>query len=47
MSAFEKLGAHGEKVHIEFDPQIPRQNMKIRVYNDKESIDLKKIKVKE
>lgn len=55
MEAFEKLGAHGEKVFIEFDAQVPRQNMKIRVYNDtepkdaktpKEFIELKKFKVK-
>ena len=47
MDAFEKLGAHGEKVYIEFDAQAPRQNMKIRVHNNKESIELKKIKIKE
>jgi len=55
MEAFEKLGAHGEKVYIEFDAQIPVTNMKIRVYNDtkpkdaktpKEFIELKKFKVK-
>jgi Protein of unknown function (DUF2931) len=54
MEAFEKLGAHGEKVFIEFDAQIPVTNMKIRVYNDtqpkdakttKEYIELKKFKV--
>lgn len=54
MEAFEKLGAHGEKVYIEFDPQIPVTNMKIRIYNDtkpkdektpKEFIELKKFKV--
>lgn len=47
MSAFEKLGKDGEKVYIEFDAQIPRQNMKIRVYNEKESIVLQKVKIKE
>ena len=55
MEAFEKLGSHGEKVFIEFDAQVPRQNMKIRVYKDKipkddkiprEVIELKKFKVK-
>jgi len=55
MEAFEKLGSHGEKVFIEFDAQVPRQNMKIRVYNDtipkddkipREVIELKKFKVK-
>lgn len=54
MEAFEKLGANGEKVFIEFDPQIPVTNMKIRIYNDtkpkdektpKEFIELKKFKV--
>lgn len=55
MEAFEKLGAHGEKVYIEFDAQVPRTNLKIRIYNDtkpkdektpKEYIELKKFKVK-
>lgn len=54
LEAFEKLGANGEKVFIEFDPQIPVTNMKIRIYNDvkpkdektpKEFIELKKFKV--
>lgn len=54
MEAFEKLGANGEKVFIEFDPQIPVTNMKIRIYNDtqpkderapREYIELKKFKV--
>jgi|GEM_PF-717677 len=54
MEAFEKLGAHGEKVFIEFDAQIPVTNMRIRIYNDtvpkddkapKEVIELKKFKV--
>lgn len=43
MEAFEKLGKNGEKVYIEFDPQLPRPQTRIRVYNDKESIELKKI----
>ena len=47
MDAFEKLGAQGEKVSIEFDAQVPRQFMKIRVYNDKEFIELKKTYIKE
>ena len=54
MEAFEKLGAHGEKVFIEFDAQVPVTNMRIRIYNDtkpkdektpKEFIELKKFKV--
>ncbi|MES2673545.1 MAG: DUF2931 family protein [Pseudomonadota bacterium] len=47
MNAFEKLGAHGEKVYLEFEPRSPRQHMKIRVYNDKESIELKKMRIRE
>jgi hypothetical protein len=42
MAAFEKLGANGKKVYIEFEPRMPRTDIKIRVYNDKESIELKK-----
>ncbi|RYY77094.1 MAG: DUF2931 family protein [Gammaproteobacteria bacterium] len=54
MEAFEKLGAHGEKVFIEFDARIPVTDMRIRVYNDrppkddktpKEFIELKKSKI--
>ena len=41
MEAFEKLGAHGEKVFIEFDAQIPVTNMRIRIYNDIEPTDTK------
>lgn len=41
MEAFEKLGAYGEKVFIEFDAQIPVTNMKVRVYNDIEPTDTK------
>jgi predicted DNA-binding WGR domain protein len=47
MDAFEKLGAHGEKVYIEFDAQAPRQLMKIRVHDDKQSIQLTKMHIKE
>lgn len=54
MDSFEKLGANNEKVYIEFDPQTPRENLKIRLYNietkDKEAIkeyiELKKFHVK-
>ncbi len=42
MAAFEKLGAHGELVNIEFSPRRPRESTSLRVYNDKESIELKK-----
>ena len=44
MAAFEKLGSKGEKVYLEFEPQVPRANTRIRLYNDKESIELKKFK---
>ena len=47
MEAFEKLSVYGEKVYIEFDAQLPRQFMKIRVHNGKDSIDLKKVHIKE
>jgi len=49
MEVFEKLGANGEKVFIEFDAQAPRENMKIRIFNDKEPkevVELKKFYVK-
>jgi len=42
MSAFEKLGADGKKVYLEFEPSMPRTDIRIRLYNDKESIELKK-----
>lgn len=42
MSAFEKLGANGNKVYLEFEPHLPRTQIKIRLYNEKESIELKK-----
>ena len=43
---FEKLGGNGELVYLEFDPQLPHLQMKIRAYNDKESIEFKKVRVK-
>jgi hypothetical protein len=43
MAAFEKLGANGRKVYLEFEPRLPRTQIKVRLYNDKESIELKKI----
>jgi len=42
MAAFEKLGANGKKVYLEFDPRLPLTQTKVRLYNDKESIELKK-----
>ncbi|MFK5948893.1 MAG: DUF2931 family protein, partial [Methylococcales bacterium] len=38
MDAFEKLGSKGKKIFIEFDPHLPRTKIKIRVFNDEESI---------
>ena len=43
MAAFEKLGANGQKVTLEFEPRLPRTQTKVRLRNDKESIELKKI----
>ena len=42
MDAFEKLGKNNQKVYLEFAPTIPRKNTKVRIYNEKESITLKK-----
>jgi len=46
MDAFEKLGANNQKVYMEFEPRLPRDQTKVRLYNDKESIELKKYKSK-
>lgn len=45
VEVFEKLGSNGELVYLEFDPQLPNLAMKIRAYNEKESIEFKKVKV--
>ena len=42
MAAFEQLGSNGEKVYLEFDPKMPRSQTRVRLYNDEESIVLKK-----
>ncbi len=42
MDAFEKLGTNNQKVYLEFEPRIPRKTTRVRIYNDKESITLKK-----
>lgn len=47
IEVFEKLGSNGELVNLEFDPRIPRNHMKIRAYNDTESIEFKKVYIKE
>ncbi len=44
MAAFEKLGAHSQKVYLEFEPRLPRTQTSVRLYNDNESIELRKIK---
>ena len=41
LDAFEKLGANGKKVYLEFEP-LTKIKIKVRLYNDKESIELKK-----
>ena len=43
---FEKLGAKGEQVTIEIEPRAPQEATIIRIFNDKESIELKKATVK-
>ncbi len=42
MAAFEKLGANGEKIQLEFDPALPRPQLIVRLKNDDEIIELKK-----
>lgn len=44
MAAFEKLGAHSQKVYLEFEPRLPRTQTSVRLYNENESIELRKIK---
>lgn len=43
-AAFDKLGAADALVNIEIEPQLPKGNTKVRLYNSKGSVDLKKIK---
>jgi hypothetical protein len=45
LSAFAKLGSHQEQLRLEFSPTLPKPDTKIRLYNDKESIQLTKWKV--
>jgi hypothetical protein len=47
MEAFEKIGKNKQKIRIEFNPQLPRSHTKIRMYNDKDSIELKKFTIKD
>jgi hypothetical protein len=46
-AAFARLGANGEMVKIEFDPVLPKQQTKVRIYNSKESIQLVRFTVDE
>ncbi len=46
MDAFEKLGVNNQKVYLEFEPRLPRDTTRVRIYNDKESITLRKFKSK-
>jgi len=49
VSAFEQLNAHEglteeqQRIGMEFDLQYPRSNSRVRLYNVKESIELKKV----
>lgn len=47
MDAFEKLGVHGEKMYLEFDPQVPRPKTVVRVKNSTETIELKKTRTED
>jgi hypothetical protein len=42
MEAFETLAANGEKIYLEFEPKRPRTEIKVRLHNGKESIELVK-----
>lgn len=46
-SAFDQLSKNQELVNIEFDPRLPKSQTKVRLYNSKESIELKKFTVDE
>lgn len=45
-SIFERLGNDQELVKIEFDPHLPKNKTKVRLYNSSESIELKHFTVK-
>jgi len=40
--AFEKLAIDNRPIYLEFEPRLPRDTLKARLYNDKQSIELKK-----
>lgn len=42
LSVFDKLSANGKKLYLEFEPRLPRSEIKIRVRNDKEVVELTK-----
>ena len=45
LSAFSKLGNQQQPLYLEFSPTLPKPNTKIRLYNDRESVQLTKWKV--
>ncbi|MFK5948897.1 MAG: DUF2931 family protein [Methylococcales bacterium] len=42
IEAFKKLGASKKRLYLEFDPKLPREKLKIRLFNEDESIELNK-----
>lgn len=42
IQAFEALGAEGQKLYLEFEPQWPRSKTKVWLYSETDSIELKK-----
>lgn len=45
MSAFERLGSEGQKLKLVFELKLPKKQTIVRLYNDKESIVLKKVNI--
>ena len=43
-AVFNKLSGAEELVNIEIEPQLPKSNTKVRLYNSKGSVELKKTK---
>jgi len=39
-AAFAKLGGNQDQLYLEFAPTLPKPDTKIRLYNNKESIEL-------
>ncbi len=46
-SAFAKLGSKQELLRFEFEPKLPKSATKVRLYNDKECIQLTKWTIEE